>query len=152
MTEVKRVFKVNGKPFFPVGGQSSSSSAYNDTESIPAFEAVKLLHGNTLLTDVYWEVIEPEEGKFDFSSIDRLIANARRYGIKLILLWFATWKNGNMDYAPAWVKSNSKRFKRVLAADGSDLWVLSSYCKANLDADKKAFAALCKYLKAKDGA
>jgi len=40
----------------------------------------------------------------------------------------------------------------VLAADGSDLWVLSSYCKANLDADKKAFAALCKYLKAKDGA
>jgi beta-galactosidase GanA len=82
MTEVKRVFKVNGKPFFPVGGQSSSSSAYNDTESIPAFEAVKLLHGNTLLTDVYWEVIEPEEGKFDFSSIDRLIANARRYGDK----------------------------------------------------------------------
>jgi hypothetical protein len=152
MTEVKRVFKVNGKPFFPVGGQSSSSSAYNDTESIPAFEAVKLLHGNTLLTDVYWEVIEPEEGKFDFSSIDRLIANARRYGVKLILLWFATWKNGNMDYAPAWVKSNSKRFKRVLAADGSDLWVLSSYCKANLEADKKAFAALCKYLKARDGA
>jgi len=111
MTEVKRVFKVNGKPFFPVGGQSSSSSAYNDTESIPAFEAVKLLHGNTLLTDVYWEMIEPEEGKFDFSSIDRLIANAKRYGVKLILLWFATWKNGNMDYAPAWVKSNQKRFK-----------------------------------------
>ena len=57
-----------------------------------------------------------------------------------------------MDYAPAWVKSNPKRFKRVLAPDGSDLWVLSSYCKANLEADKKAFAALCKYLKAKDGA
>ena len=91
MTEVKRVFKVNGKPFFPVGGQSSSSSAYSDKESIPAFEAVKLLHGNTLLTDVYWEVIEPEEGKFDFSSVDRLIANARRYGLRLILLWFATW-------------------------------------------------------------
>jgi len=57
-----------------------------------------------------------------------------------------------MDYAPAWVKSNSKRFKRVLAPDGGDLWVLSSYCKANLEADKKAFAALCKYLKVKDSA
>ena len=151
MTEVKRVFKVNGKPFFPVGGQSSSSSAYNDSESEPAFKAVKLLHGNTLLTDVYWEQIEPEEGKFDFTGVDKLIANARRHGVKLILLWFATWKNGNMDYAPEWVKSNPKRFKRVLAADGSDLWVLSSYCKANLEADKKAFAALCKYLKARDG-
>src|SRR5208283_718350 len=127
MTEVKRVFKVNGKPFFPVGGQSSSSSAYNDNESEPAFKAVKLLHGNTLLTDVYWEQIEPEEGKFDFTGVDKLIANARRYGVKLILLWFATWKNGNMDYTPEWVKSNPKRFKRVISSDGSDLWVLSSY-------------------------
>ena len=31
-----------------------------------------------------------------------------------------------------------------------DLWVLSSHCQANLEADKKAFAALCKHLKAKD--
>jgi hypothetical protein len=150
MTEVKRVFKVNGKPFFPIGGQSSTSSAYNDSESEQAFKAVKLLHGNTLLTDIYWEMIEPEEGNFDFTTIDALIASARRYGIKLILLWFATWKNANMDYAPEWVKTNPKRFKRALAPDGSDLWVLSSYCKANLEADKKAFAAFCKYLKAKD--
>jgi len=48
MTEVKRVFKVDGKPFFPIGGQSASSSAYNDSESEPAFRAVKALHGNTL--------------------------------------------------------------------------------------------------------
>jgi hypothetical protein len=150
MTEVRRVFKVNGKPFFPIGGQSASSSAYNDSESEPAFKAVKVLHGNTLLTDVYWEQVEPEEGKFDFTSVDNLLAMARRYGIKLILLWFATWKNGNMDYAPEWVKTNPKRFKRALAANGSDLWVLSSYCRANLEADKKAFTAFCKHLKAKD--
>ena len=152
MTEVKRVFKVNGKPFFPVGGQSSSSSAYNDSESEPAFKAVEMLHGNTLLTDVYWEQIEPEEGKFDFTSVDNLIKKARQHGIKLILLWFATWKNGNMDYAPEWVKSNPQRFKRVISRNGSDIWVLSSYCEANLKADKKAFTALCQHLKAKDSA
>jgi hypothetical protein len=150
MTTVKRVFKVKGKPFFPVGGQSSTSSAYNDSESEQAFRAVELLHGNTLLTDVYWEQIEPEEGKFDFSSVDNLLASASRHGIKLILLWFGTWKNGNMDYTPEWVKTNPQRFKRVISSTGSDLWGLSSHCSANLKADKKAFTELCKHLKAKD--
>jgi len=150
MTAVKRVFKVDGKPFFPLGGQSSTSSAYNDKESEQAFKAVNLLHGNTLWTDVYWEHIEPEEGKFDFKMVDDLIASARRHGVKLILLWFATWKNATMDYAPDWVKTNPGRFKRVISPSGMDLWTLSPFCKANLEADKKAFIAFCKYLKAKD--
>ena len=75
---------------------------------------------------------------------------ARRFEVKLILLWFATWKNGNMDYAPAWVKTNPKRFKRVISQNGKDVWNLSSHCKDNLEADKKAFMAFCKHLKMKD--
>ena len=30
--------------------------------------------------------IEPEEGKFDFTMVDALLASARRYGVKLILI------------------------------------------------------------------
>ncbi|GAI49472.1 unnamed protein product, partial [marine sediment metagenome] len=90
MTDVKRVFMVNGKPFYSVGGQSRNSSGYNDSESETAFKAIKLLHGNTLEIPVYWEQVEPEEGKFDFTSVDALLASARRYGVKLIPLWFAT--------------------------------------------------------------
>jgi hypothetical protein len=150
MTSMKRIFMVDGKPFFPLGGQCSSSSAYNNSESEAAFKAVKLLHGNTLITDVYWEHIEPEEGKFDFTMVDDLITSALRYGVKLIFLWFATWKNANMDYTPDWVKTNPRRFKRVISPSGTDLWSLSPYCKANFDADKKAFVAFCRYLKAKD--
>jgi hypothetical protein len=150
MATVKRVFMVDGRPFFPLGGQSSTASAYNDKESETAFKAVKLLHGNTLWTNVYWEHIEPEEGKFDFTMVDDLLASARRYGLKLILLWFATWKNATMDYAPDWVKTNPQRFKRVISPSGMDLWTLSSHCKANFEADKKAFIAFCKYLKVKD--
>jgi hypothetical protein len=150
MTTIKRIFTVNGKPFFPLGGQATTSSAYNDRESEPAFKAVKLLHGNTLLTDVYWENIEPEEGKFDFTMVDNLIAMAHRYELKLILLWFATWKNARMDYAPNWVKTNTQRFKRAMSPTGADLWTLSSHCHANLEADKKAFKALCKHVKTKD--
>ena len=150
MTQVKRVFVVDGKPFYPLGAQSDNSSGYNDTESDTALQAVKLLHGNTLEIPVYWDKVEPEEGKFDFTSVDALLTNARRHAVRLILLWFATWKNGNMDYAPVWVKTNKRRFKRAVDRTGNDLWVLSAYCPANLEADKKAFAALCKHLKAQD--
>ena len=150
MTDVKRVFMVDGKPFYPVAGQAHNDAGYNDLESDIFFKAVKLIHGNTLLIPVYWLQVEPEEGKFDFSGVDALLASARRYGVKLILLWFATWKNGNMDYTPTWVKSDTRRFKRIMLPAGGDLWGLSPHCKANLEADKKAFSALCTHLKAKD--
>jgi hypothetical protein len=150
--EIKRVFKVNGQPFYPIGGESCNSSGYNDRESETAFKVTKLLHGNTLLIPVYWEQIEPIEGTFDFTGVDALLAKARRDGIKLILLWFATWRTGFMDYVPAWVKTNPERFKRALDAQGKILWNLCSECKVNLKADSKAFTALCLYLKAKDSA
>ena len=150
MANVKRVFMVDGKPFFPLGGQAHNSSGYSTGTSEMAFKATKLLHGNTLEIPLYWDKIEPKEGKFDFTTVDELIASARRYDVKLILLWFGTWKNAKMDYVPSWMKTNSQRFKRAISYDGSELWVLSAYCPANLEADKKAFAALCKHLKAKD--
>jgi len=150
MAEVQRVFTVDGKPFLSIGGQARNSSGYNAAEAETAFQAVKLLHGNTLEIPVYWEQVEPEEGRFDFSSVGELLSSARRHGVKLVLLWFATWKNGDMDYAPAWVKTDSARFKRVMAPTGVPLWVLSSHCEATWEADHRAFVALCQYLKEHD--
>ena len=153
MTDVKRVFIVDGKPFFPLGSEFLYVSGYSirdESETDEAFKLVKGAHGNTALIPVYWDQVEPEEGKFDFTSVDALLASARRHKVKLIPLWFATWKNGNMDFAPAWVKMNPQRFKRVISPTGNDVWVLSSHCQANFEADKKAFTAFCKHLKAKD--
>ena len=150
MTDVKRVFKVDGKPFFPIGAQACNSSGYSAKEADQAFKVIKLLNGNTLEIPVYWENIEPQEGKFIFTALDELLASARRYDVKLILLWFASWKNGNMDYVPSWVKNNTARFNKVISPVGKHIWDLSPHCKANLEADKKAFVALCRYLKAQD--
>ena len=154
MTEAKRVFMVNGKPFLPLGSEFLTQSGYSvrdESETEEAFKVLKFADGNTAEFPIYWDQIEPEEGKFDFSSVDILLSLARKYGVKLILLWFATWKNGNMDFAPSWVKNNPQRFQREKAINGKDLWVLSSHCPATLQADKKAFVALSGYLKAKDG-
>ena len=116
MAEIKRVFQVDGKPFFPLGGQAKNSSGYNRAEAETAFRAVKALHGNTLEIPVYWEQVEPEEGAFDFSSVDTLLGSCREHDLRLIVLWFATWKNGEMRYCPGWVKSDRERFQRVLTA------------------------------------
>jgi len=150
MGQIKRVFQVDGKPFFPLGGQSKNSSGYNREEAETAFRVVKMMHGNTLEIPVYWEQLEPAEGTFDFSGVDALLALAREYQLKLVLLWFASWKNGDMDYTPTWVKNDQKRFKRVINALGAPIWGLSPYCQANRDADAKAFVRLMSYLKAHD--
>lgn len=151
MTEVKRVFQVDGKPFFTLGGQSRNSSGYNRAEAETAFRALQKLHGNTLEIPVYWEQVEPVEGQFDFTSVDELLALAREYGVRLVLLWFGTWKNGNMEYAPAWVKRDPQRFWRVIGPSGNPVWVLSSHCPATYEADERAFTRLMTHLREKDG-
>ena len=150
MTQIKRVFTHHGKPFFSLGGQARNSSGYNPAEFDQAFKALHKLGGNTLLIPIYWEQVEPVEGQFNFESVQAILERARQDGVKLILLWFATWKNGKMVYTPAWVKQDPARFKRVISPTGRSIWVLSSHCDDNFKADKKAFLVFCQYLQEND--
>jgi beta-galactosidase GanA len=148
----RRISAVDGRPFFPLGGQARNSSSYTDAESEAAFRAVKQIGGNTLEIPVDRDQMEPKEVSFDFGGVDALLASARRHGVKLVLLWFARWKNGDMDSAPAWVKSNPARLHRVISRDlvhRQGLLGLSSHCPANLTADGRAFAASCDHLRAR---
>jgi len=154
MTTVQRIFKVHGEPFYPIGRHRIYMAGYHvrdDAEMEAQLKATKLSNANTVSCAIFWDQIEPEEGKFDFSSVDTLITLCRKYDLKVIPLWFAVWKNAVMDYAPKYIKSNPRKYKRVIAPTGNNIWVLSSHCKATLEADKRAFAALCKHLKAFDG-
>jgi hypothetical protein len=144
------MFQVTGKPFMPMGGQSHNSSGYNAAELASAIAGVKALNGNTLIAPVYWEQVEPNEGQFDFTTLDSMLEECRKNELHLIVLWFATWKNGEMRYCPGWVKSNPARFKRVLRADGAPMQVLSSFCAASMAADARAFRATLDHLRAVD--
>ena len=109
------------------------------------------LHANTVEAPVYWEQFEPEEGRFDFTNVDRIVEGARVHNLHVVLLWFGTWKNGNMHYVPAWVKTDTKRFPRVIRPDGELIDVLSPLSRNTLEADKTAFVALMRHLKQIDG-
>lgn len=141
---------VDGKPYLILGGQIHNSSAW-PSELPQVWKSMAALHANTMAAPVYWEQLEPQEGRFDFTNVDALMQGARAHNLHLILLWFGTWKNGNNHYAPVWVKTDTKRFPRVIRPDGEPIDVFSPLGKNTLEADKTAFVALMRHLKEIDG-
>jgi len=145
----RHALMVDGEPYLILGAQANNSSNYPSALK-DVWPVLKKIHANTLEINVAWEQVEPEEGRFDFSYVDTLIKQAQARNIKLVLLWFATWKNNAPHYAPDWVKLNDERFPRVYKKDGSTLNSLSPLHRSTLDADKKAFVAFMKHLKKVD--
>ncbi len=141
---------VDGAPYLILGGQVHNSSSW--PSELPAvWKSLAELHANTVEAPAYWEQVEPREGQFNWENVDALVKGAREHDLHVVLLWFGTWKNGNMHYVPDWVKTDTKRFPRVIRADGEPIDVLSANSRSNLEADKAAFIALMRHLKALDG-
>jgi hypothetical protein len=137
---------VEGRPYLILGGQIHNSSAW-PSELPQVWKSMAALHANTIEAPVYWEQIEAKEGAFNFTNVDQIVEGAREHNLHAILLWFGTWKNGNMHYAPSWVKEDSKRFPHTIRPDGEPIDVLSPMSRNTLDADKAAFTALMRHLK-----
>lgn len=137
---------INGEPFIILGGQIFNSSAWPVVldDLWPRFEELSF---NTIEVPIYWEAIEPKQGEYDFSNANYLIEKATDHNLKLIFLWFATWKNGRMTYAPEWIKENSSTYTRVVDEKGEKQNILSPHCDATLEADKKAFHSLLDHIK-----
>jgi beta-galactosidase GanA len=141
---------VDGKPFLVLGGELGNSSASSNAYMKPHWKKLADMQLNTVLLPVYWELMEPAEGKFDFRLVDSMIMASRQHHLKVILLWFGSWKNSMSCYAPAWIKTDQKRFPRAQNKNGNGLEILSAFSRENLNADIKAFTALMGHLKKTD--
>ena len=145
----RHALMIDGAPFLMLGVQANNSTNY--PSALPKlWPTVRRLHANTVEIPVAWEQIEPVEGRFDFSYLDVLLPQAREQGVRLVLLWFATWKNTSPSYVPTWVKTDNARFPRMRTPDGKAHYAMSPHAPATLAADKKAFVALMTYLREKD--
>lgn len=141
---------VDGRPYIILGGQIHNSSAW-PSELPQVWESMAVLHANTVEAPVYWEQFEPQPGHFDYTNVDQVVKGARAHNLHVVLLWFGTWKNGNMHYVPDWVKTDPQRFPRTIRPDGEPIDVLSPMSRSTLDADKAAFVALMRHMKEMDG-
>ncbi len=137
---------VDGKPFLILGGElgNSSASCPEDIERIfPKLERMGL---NTVLVPAYWDLTEPVEGQFDFSLTDKVIDQARKNHLKVIFLWFGTWKNSMSCYAPLWFKENYQKYPRSYTENGKPLEIASAFSEEVFKADNRAFCQWMKHI------
>jgi hypothetical protein len=140
---------VDGAPYLMLGAQTHNSSAWPGM--LPkVWTAMEFLHVNTVETPVYWEQFEPKQGQYDHTVIDALLAGARQHKVRLVLLWFGTWKNGSQHYMPEWMKLAPEKYPHVIDKNGHAADSPSPFAAASLEADKTAFAAFLRYLKQAD--
>ena len=140
---------VDGEPYLMLGVQANNSSAW------PAYldkvwPAAETLHANTVELPIYWEQLEATQGKFDFSVVDLILKQAREHHVRLVLLWFGTWKNGSSHYTPEWIKLNQEKYPFLKNEKGETVDSPSPFSEAFLDADRSAFRALMRHLKETD--
>ena len=158
-----------------LGGELSNSAATSVEDIDEVLPRMKALGLNTVLVPAYWELMEPREqsqtslsyaerrqkstegqlmepveGKFDFTLIDRTIEVARREQLHVVFLWFGVWKNSMSCYTPAWFKQDTKRFPRAMTAEGKQMEIASCFSDNVLQADLKAFSALMRHISEKD--
>ena len=141
---------VQGKPFLLLSGELHNSTCGGFESMRGVWKRMADKNLNSVIATVSWELIEPEEGKFDFALVDSVISGARDANLKLILIWFGSWKNGGSVYIPSWVKEDYIKYPRVKDENGISLEILSALGDASCEADARAFAKLMNHIKTID--
>ncbi len=143
---------VDGKPWLSLAGELLNNAASTVENVRPVWPTLEKAHLNTALIGVGWGWTEPEEGKYDFSALDGALRDARNSNLRVVLLWFGSWKNGTSSYPPVWVKRNWEKYPIARDKDGKGREILSTLSAANREADARAYAALMRHVREVDSA
>jgi hypothetical protein len=153
---VPRIVEKNGRfallvddaPFLIMGIEDLTMGDWPPRPTI--WPALEYMHVNTVEIAVYWQDFEPQPGKYDYAVIDRLLEAARKHDVRLVPLWFGSYKNGHPHYMPDWMKLDPVRYPHALDRKGQAVDSPSPFATTSLEADKRAFAALLGHLKEVD--
>lgn len=143
---LKSLFHVGGKPFFSIGGQVNNSSAYDRESYCRALNAVKEMGMNTVAAPIYWEILEPCCGQYCFDQVEMVISETEKRGLKAVLLWFGSWKNGTSRYIPEWMKQDRNTYRTCQSRNGFSTAILSPLCHNSMEKDARAFQELMSYV------
>ena len=140
---------VDDAPYLMLGAQVHNSSTWPNM--LPkVWPAMEYLNVNTVEMPIYWEQFEPRQGQYDYTTIDTVLEQARQHHLRLVLLWFGTWKNGSQHYMPEWMKLAPDRYPHMVDKNGQAVDSPSPFAAASLEADKTAFTAFMRHLKTAD--
>jgi hypothetical protein len=138
------------QPLLLLAGELHNSTCGGFEYMRPVWKKMAGKNLNSVIATISWELIEPEEGRYDFRLVDSIIAGAGKEDLKLVLIWFGSWKNAGSVYIPSWVKRNYEKYPRVKDESGKPLEILSTFGEASCEADAKAFSALMKHIRKTD--
>ena len=151
---------VDGKPLILLAGELHNSSPSSPEYMRSIWDRLQSMHLNAVIGAASWELIEPEEGHFDFTAVDNEVQQARAHDMHLVLIWFGSFKNASYTYTPMWVKRDPQRFPLAQTQPRSTATAkigtlrtantLSVFGTASMQADAHAFAALMAHLRDTD--
>lgn len=129
----------DGRPWLILGGELGNSSASAPRDVAAIFPKLRDMGLNCVLVPAYWDLLEPEEGKFDFTTTDAVMDEAVSNDLKVVFLWFGAWKNSMSCYAPEWLKRDYRKYPRTRTREGKPLEIASAFSENVLRADSAAF-------------
>jgi purine nucleoside phosphorylase len=150
---------VDGAPFLALAGELHNSSPSSPAYMAPIWDRLARNGVRTVIGAASWELVEPEEGRYDFTAVEDQIKQARSRKMRLVLIWFGAYKNAESTYAPSWVRRDETRFPRAqrdpnAKAKGIAAFlkgpILSVFSEKLVQADARAFAALMRHIKKVD--
>jgi hypothetical protein len=121
------------QPFYPMGLATGYWSNQPPTASDldRSFTNIAKLGANTVMMGLHWKVIEPEQGRFDFTYTDMVTDVARKHDLKVWWVYFMhshppNWPVGNVgdfwvyhldshdgaDYTIQWIKDDKGNLYR----------------------------------------
>ena len=154
----KSYIEVDGKPFLYNSVQSWHTHEAHCSNQPRNFGDANCMCFTFWL---YWSHLEPKEGQYDWSELDKIIDLANEYDVRLDIVWAGTNFCDHLDprFAPDWVLNNHDQYHlkdpngNCILVDGGDMGNCCAINPANstiLQKEKKVISDMLRHLKKYD--